>query len=1840
MTSEPFELGKGTILKEDSLQHSTTSTKKEPAVVYSEQIAQVRALLLETLQNQLAEPLAKSLIPQVEGVPFIHLDLDPPQIAAIKKVINCLYHAEEATKSWEQTDFSSKWQMARSAPKTVAMLTQIYKSLALLNDATPEIQAVVMNNYALLSPVFSSAYEMIKSSGWVPQFSENEVVNSANDVLAGSENALTIDDVTSSTENNPLISAFTNLAELFNVVADLQKTTLSKTEQHSKFEVMHSLLEKLEKVPFINQLSLEGATESKPFRSLMDWFESIEDDDMDFAQRSMEGYIAWANQYLPAFVAYVDELERNNYLKPGLLSKDLLNALERVNRNLSESTLLTFTEELVTPKALAKTREEKIDANQRDYIKAIVVLESQKRDVGTFIGILKKYSGQPFSEITEADRHTIRQIYPNIQHFLAHSSLERENELVAVLNTVGKVEDKSWGGWFRNKVNYGVAYLLRSQVDTFIGAEGELQKSLDAQIQAEKLKIAVAENARDSLGTPNSTPIDQRVSIRISSMKRSLESSSNVAEVKAGDLVAVRASSLKNLRGNIAYLQELGLSGTIHKTREAFSTVLLNRLSKEDAAYFEKPPYTIEETDPEMVKQIKHVENSLFRLEKALEDFEKLEWSQGYVHNFNTLRTLTASAKELYSSVQSLSPEAKRYIAPVLQQVNAYGSALSLLTQQNQDLSSLEKLKEIKVDNSLGLEQPKPKKKEPVIVSGTDKVTDDVKKVVKEKPPEVVNLPEIDKKEQAKDKPQEVPKEEIKKESPLPGYIVKIQDTRVALLTRLQDNLALPLAMELTPQQTGVPFTHLEEDPPQIAAVKKVINSLYYAEKFLQTAQHIETKTDVDKVIAVHQGVAAVKQLYKSIYHLSDAAPEVQNLVRDNYDLLEPVFNQVSEVFNNSSWFDSLKNGEMGSFIGQGMNAIMPKKGEAINLVQLGAELPALLHQLTEQLAGKKPSQEQLRISDRKIRAMNRVLDMVADEKVSLIVLAARGRNAYQGFLKLTAMLSQEGNDLQKSTLIAYQQWVKESYPDLLAMFDDLEARSYLKPGTLSKPIAEKIDAMNQQINQQIKKFEQQGLKPVGNSESFKKERAESLEERRKLLWTDLFKIENQQQAASDFFNILEKYQGKSFSDLSTTDRLSLKQHFIEIQQIMANGNLELTNELINALNKNDAHLKLDQLVKQKTFIDDSLKQQEKACKLKISVTTEAMAQFKKINYVEDLESMKEAREEFSKEAKLSQNMDEELAQIEESSLGNIRINIENIQKLVLSSYVVTLREQLQEKTQSYLSVQVQQYLKKPQNSDLYVVDANDPRVVRQLKELENNLYHVQEALAQFEQMKSTDNLLTQAKAFMKIGHHSQLLINSVQSLSPELKEQYGPYIDKIMSFSNQIQALDYRKAYTSDMKIVLEKRDDGMVAAASAGARLFGGAIEKVNDARAFLRARYAEDMPVDNAEEKEDFELLNLAFIGKGGIIDSPIKQAYMDLVNQMREFEASAGGLAKEVKNCIHMKEIAYKEFLTKLSEQEDALCLKPGTLLRPSMTAVNQFFLSMVLEFDMPFDDKLSLLDEQKFIAILLAQTKSELKDLRLKQQLEPDNNELKLQIAIKTDKINFLSAQSRLQAQKNPHRVKRALLDDQFEVYLRDHMKNWGNKLIDPFSKQYEDALQKAYAESSFANPNNLSAWVGDFQRKNFGYYWLASQGVERLARLQHVAISEKNNKVSDYLGSLIVSVKDGDIPIRARAQLIKELPNSINFNRMISTLSHGTTLRDKFKRFVEIAASSVVEAMTTGGNIFKIYQRRKTEKIIESIEMGFKEKEFKAMKDELKAIKAGNSELGLDRENPSGPMLN
>ena len=132
----------------------------------TQQADDIYLYLLDVLKNQLDELLADKLNKQETGVPFVDFQNDPPQVVSIKKAINAIYYTEEALKNY--TDLSVT-NVVYKGPKA---LYQVYKSLSALDDATPGVREVIIQNYHVIEPLYSKAYNLVKESGWMDKFIE------------------------------------------------------------------------------------------------------------------------------------------------------------------------------------------------------------------------------------------------------------------------------------------------------------------------------------------------------------------------------------------------------------------------------------------------------------------------------------------------------------------------------------------------------------------------------------------------------------------------------------------------------------------------------------------------------------------------------------------------------------------------------------------------------------------------------------------------------------------------------------------------------------------------------------------------------------------------------------------------------------------------------------------------------------------------------------------------------------------------------------------------------------------------------------------------------------------------------------------------------------------------------------------------------------------------------------------------------------------------------------------------------------------------------------------------------------------------------------------------------------------------------------------------------------------------------------------------------------------------------------------------------------------------------------------------------------------------------------
>ncbi|VEB37326.1 protein SdhB [Legionella sainthelensi] len=1833
-------------------------------VPLSQQINKARKLLLTTLKDQLDDLVVTKLVEQEKGVPFIDFGDDPPQIVTIKKVINCLYHAEEGFKYYESVDKNSVLGKALGAKKYIQALIQIYKSIGMLDDASPEIRRVIADNYYLLEPIYTQSFKIIKESGWVSEFIEMDVTDKASKVIMQGMDLLG-PDVNQWNNEHPLISAFTKISKLVELISSLQDKEMAEQDREKAIELIRSMLNDLDKNPFINKLNFTDLENSKAIQDLFSWFKNIEEDGFNFTKNSLKNYISWANHYLPSLILFTDQLEQQNYLKSGLLSTELCSQIERLskqaNQLLSVPNTFDVSERVISIESLQALREQQFNSIQVKSVQSLVAIENQQTAATEFFRILKTYKGESLEIIPESERVLLRKLYPKIQMALAHTDLNLENQLAAALNKVGpeKYEPKS-KAWWQKAVGYVANYIVSAEIDKILGAESAIAQFMSRQIAAEEFKILIAEKSRDHL-TPNKVKeeqlsLEKKASQRILLIKTELMKQPTPTEVVPREIVPVKPKNLVNLRGTLTTIQEMKLSGTVRETRTSLDTLIHRHLS-EYQSFFTELPYRINEHDPDLVKQIKKVEMSLTALENALRDFEGLDLSYGVMIRLTYFIAIASAASQLKSSIEELSPNTQKTLAPILQQLLAYSSSFSAMSSMDSDLTALEQLKNGGKISTLP-EQPK--------VTTTQK-GEEPKKPPKDSEKVITETEERPKKEKSQD---------------ILNYANKIAQARMVLLQRLKTTLSAPLASQLHPQPTGEPFINIENDPPQIAAIKKLINSMYHAENALKTWDGIDTSTQLGKIAAAHQGVAALSQVYKSIALIAEASSEVQNLVRENDDLIKPVFLEANKLVKQYGWasqfnaFDVTK--KIGSIIGQWTNSVQTEKEHTSAIIRLMTELPTLMNNLSSLMdPDVEKSVDRLRISERSINNINALYSLVIEENVSFGNVF-KGINSIVGIIDLIRKIQKEGINLQETTIQFYQEWMQDRYPELMILLDKIETRHYLTPGLLSKPIALELNKINDKINEIIEAKQNSRLKPIPLSFDMGKIRKKELAIMKKEHLLGLFQIESQQRAAIDFFGVLKRNRGKAISEISAEELAQLRLAFVTIQSAMASTNLDLTNEFTVLLNlletsklgKTESKITIDSLMKLEPLVDTYLKNSRKSYELKIDVINNAIEDVKSQSFdlqfdtSEDINILQLRKQFIEDESKKPIVGPGELKEVSASSLDSVRGNIAYIQELNVSSKVADLREDFSVITKEYFSVQLQEYLKKAPDEQVHVIHKNDPLMVRQIKAVENGLYSLEMAFHHFEQMNKSDSLVSQTKALLEIVDNARQLKVAMESMTPELIERYGPLVSAVVDFGKTIQSFDYNKEDWADLKLVLWNAHDTLLKrntprkeyiqkafhdagvredivhvdpneaagkkAAKLGIKYAHLASPELERARAYLNSKYkkvfGEQPEVVRAYTREELankELMQDEVIRMKEILDNyyglniTTGRVLLDLLKQIQRVGAQTAEIANMINVLVkddfsQIKEDSYKELIVRLSQEEDYLCLKPGTLINPAMAALNQFFLSVALELDMPFSKKLALIDEERYINIILNETQHEIKELEQKLNKDPSNPEISLNISVRKDKVAFLKQQVELLKEQDIEKTKSALLDVQFEVILRDHL--FKTTIKEPIIQEYEKLVRAHYTKNKaqFLSVDECSAAVvkslEQFQKNNIANYLLVSEAYDRLHKFS-LKLPEKNKDLQDHIERINNILINKEIPIEKRALKAKSLPHDAHFIQKLRAADTGTSFLKKFKQFLVIITSSVVESIKTGGNLVSIYRQKLMEQSIKNIEKTIRFKE-------------------------------
>jgi hypothetical protein len=1874
------------------------SDKKADAL--SIKIETARTLLLQALQTQLDDSLASKLTPNDEGVPFTELANEPPQIEAIKKVINALYYAQGAMEDWENTSIYSP-------QKGVYAITQVYQALALLNDASPEIQAIITDNYALLEPVFTSTYEEIKKQGWLGEFGEMEVTDKASTLITQGTELLGRDPAAWNA-TNPLISTFTQISELINTISDAQKKKLTPAEVKVIKGKISDILNQLDNNAFFHKFTLSTLEESKAINDLIVWFKSIQEGDLEFSRKSIDDYIAWTNQYLPALVLAADQLERQNYLKQGTLTEGLCTSVDKLGKDVNKqlaSSQFNFKGRVLTTDSLEAVREQKITEGQIKNADQIQKATSSIYSAEQFYSILAKYKGKSFSDILETDRIQLRQMFPDLQSALAHQNLELEHKLTEVLNVKGpeqEVVDNSWWNTGHKIYKFVSGLVVNGDIEAVLVTEKSVNQFFEKKIASEKLKLEVSEKSREPLIPADANKKlmspEERADARYSELKKQFPLSSAERHIAPGDLKPVKASSLNNFRGNVSYVQELGLSTKVRETRESL-VILVEQHLKEDKAYFSTPPYKINEGDPEHVKQIKEVENALRNLENALYYLEQLK-DAGTIRQAWAFINLGKAAYDLKGNINKLSPAAIKVLAPIIEQTNAYSKGLGNVDYRSNNLTDLEQLKTLRTEVSI--------------------VTQDADLAVVEEASHELQQSETD--------------EEKVPETPKTDYAKILESARINILERLRNGTSAPLANELVPAEHGVPFTHMEKDPPQVEAVKKLINSLYHAEKAIQLLDGSDKSSGstVDTVALALQRVAAASQAYKAFESFSDASPEVQSLIHENYDLVEPAINyarSLAENYQLSNELNLLGAAKVaGSVGGRGLNLLQPDTSgtsQSASLVAFASELPAFLNSLAANLnENHEVDQDKLQISEQQIDSIAAMAELFL-ENINSIENYSRTPHAIIGLLELIGKMKVEGYRLQDSSLEAYQQWFNKSYPELLCMMDEVETRNYLIPGTLSAPVIKEVDKINRKLNESIKPNKKAEVpEKIALAYDVKPVRESHLRNIRGEHLMGLFRVEDQEKTAKSFFYILRGYEGKTIADMSPEDRVLLKKSLTEIHGVLTNVNVDTTNELITALKSLEQGTPLQhplptaKLMKLEQPASTYLKKETKSHLFKIEIIDSALLHIRperlgtnakhRRMLMDDAQVHNVRNKYLADKAYKALQPAGELKPVEVRSLHTVRGNLVMIQEMKLSSAVTKIRRQEEDIVKHKLSPHVTVYLTKPAGQELHDIKEDDPTIPTQIKQIENGLYHLESALLGFERMSKDDSLLKQLDSLVKIANDAQELKESVDALSPELKNHYGPIINQVSDLTQMIQSVKYNKSDTEELKSVfknakgrllkLENPPDSPNASRDQstsssedeletlektgerglklGVKYAHLASPPLEQARQYLLKRYPHIYGEQNEEIREfsreelgsdefmrgEIDRLN-ELLDDASIFNANKPETAIALGKQLLRVGSQAAELTDMAnqlitKNYIEIKENAYRDLLFPLSQEEDYLCLKPGTLLEPAMLGVNQLFVSAALELEMPFQQKLDLFDDAHFIEMLIKQTEQDLNALYKEKETKPDKD-IELKIRIKQDKVAFLLNQDCMlipkvekelaalfkekklnpedkdidskiiakQAQLSSLRhkkfqeaeeIKSTLLDAQFEVYLRNTLKN--SCLTQPLIQEYEDEMRAVYRKNKGHlltekdSALSLLQLLRVTEQQKLADYLLVDKAYNKLSRFS-LGLPLKNQDVIDYIANINTRLTDSETPIGARAKQVKELPRDSEFINKLRTADEGTGFLKRFTQFIERFTTCIARSAKTGLTIVDAYYQIKMEQKMGNIEAS------QSYKDRLKTIR-------------------
>ncbi|MFC3909700.1 hypothetical protein ACFORL_11530 [Legionella dresdenensis] len=387
-----------------------------------------------------------------------------------------------------------------------------------------------------------------------------------------------------------------------------------------------------------------------------------------------------------------------------------------------------------------------------------------------------------------------------------------------------------------------------------------------------------------------------------------------------------------------------------------------------------------------------------------------------------------------------------------------------------------------------------------------------------------------------------------------------IQQARAQIVTHLEANLSDAVIEKIKFDLSALPYTDIKQDAPQVAAVKTLLNSLYYAEQIVNGLENKKAALG-NMVLSPIQTAKSCWNLYQTVCNFSVIISEAGGLLGPDIDLLQPVLTETLQLVEQSAAWEQIKQfdavNNSGAMLAAGINALKPAPKASVQstvIVEFANQIPGILNQINQALNNKGESRN-IGLSQVQLDAMSRVADIAFDDKLMGNVSLNRFAKTAQGLQELINQINTEKDSLTEETRAHFKSLLKQNISDLLCLLDEIECTNYLKAGILSNPL---LAALAKQLGLEvveecIKRSQKQRLEALGYHNIAAQEA--------------INEVDRLQGQSNKFFSLLRKYEGQRLSALPAKTRNLLRQYYKDIQPAVAHQNLELDKMFVEALN-------------------------------------------------------------------------------------------------------------------------------------------------------------------------------------------------------------------------------------------------------------------------------------------------------------------------------------------------------------------------------------------------------------------------------------------------------------------------------------------------------------------------------------------------------------------------------------------------------------------------------------------------------------------------------------------------